>query len=400
MRPSVRSAAPAVAAAAHGHNRRVPDLHTLRWDIFCRVIDNHGDLGVCWRLARDLAARGHGVRLWVDDAAALAWMAPGALRGEVPGVQVLAWDGSRDAAHIAALAPADVWIEAFGCDIPPEFIAARADGCSATAQNDLKPPVWLNLEYLSAESYVERMHALPSPVLHGPAAGWTKWFFYPGFTPRTGGLLREADLPARQAAFDRAAWLRAQGIAWQGERLVSLFCYEPPALAALLRQLAAGDTATRLLVTAGRATAAVHQAIQNEIGLQRFLDGRDQLSISYLPPLTQVAYDELLRACDWNFVRGEDSLVRAIWAGAPFVWQIYPQPEDNAHHAKLAAFLDRLDAPPSLRAFHRVWNGMDAGPLPTPDLAAWLAWVRAARQRLVAQPSLTDQLIGFVQEKR
>jgi hypothetical protein len=23
----------------------------LHWDIFCRVIDNFGDIGVCWRLA-------------------------------------------------------------------------------------------------------------------------------------------------------------------------------------------------------------------------------------------------------------------------------------------------------------------------------------------------------------
>ena len=47
------------------------------WDIFCKVIDNYGDMGVCWRLAADLASRAHRVRLWVDDLAALSWMAPG-----------------------------------------------------------------------------------------------------------------------------------------------------------------------------------------------------------------------------------------------------------------------------------------------------------------------------------
>ncbi|MEO7887531.1 MAG: elongation factor P maturation arginine rhamnosyltransferase EarP, partial [Polaromonas sp.] len=45
---------------------------SLQWDIFCKVIDNFGDIGVCWRLAADLASRGHKVRLWVDDASALA----------------------------------------------------------------------------------------------------------------------------------------------------------------------------------------------------------------------------------------------------------------------------------------------------------------------------------------
>ncbi|WP_448252809.1 elongation factor P maturation arginine rhamnosyltransferase EarP [Ottowia oryzae] len=383
---------------------------SLLWDVFCRVIDNHGDLGVCWRLARELAARGQRVRLWVDDASALRWMAPGALQGDVPGVQVLPWASAQDAKAVAALtagAPATAWVEAFGCEIPPEFIAAGAVATSAGGRFDPQPPAWLNLEYLSAEPYVERMHALPSPVLRGPAAGWTKWFFYPGFTPRTGGLLREADLPARQAAFDRASWLRAQGIDWRGEQVMSLFCYEPATLPALLRQLATADAPTRLLVTAGRASAAVQHTIAHEIGLQRLLHERQQLSISYLPHLPQTGYDELLWACDWNFVRGEDSLVRALWAGRPFVWQIYPQPEDDAHHAKLHAFLDWLQAPPSLRRFHDAWNdvhpaGHAAPPLLLPDAADGAAWqeaVQAARARLLAQPSLAEQLIGFVQEK-
>ena len=242
----------------HGHNRPMPAA-PLIWDVFCRVIDNHGDLGVCWRLARELAARGHGVRLWVDDAGALAWMAPGALQGACPGVQVLPWGEPFDAGALGGLTRSDVWIEAFGCELPKAFVAHGARAAASA-----RPPVWLNLEYLSAEAYVARMHGLPSPVLHGPAAGWTKWFYYQGLTSQTGGLLREADLPARQQAFDRAAWLAAQGVSWQGERLISLFCYEPALLPAWLMQLAQrpaqGGTAAHLLVTAGRASAAVAAA--------------------------------------------------------------------------------------------------------------------------------------------
>ena len=48
----------------------------LTWDIFCNVVDNFGDIGVCWRLACNLASRGKRVRLWVDDVSPLAWMAP------------------------------------------------------------------------------------------------------------------------------------------------------------------------------------------------------------------------------------------------------------------------------------------------------------------------------------
>ncbi|MFT3815478.1 MAG: elongation factor P maturation arginine rhamnosyltransferase EarP [Acidovorax sp.] len=348
----------------------------MRFDLFCQVIDNFGDVGVCWRLAADLAARGHAVRLWVDDASALAWMAP---QG-APGVEVRPWP--TQAPHDG---PGDVVIEAFGCDIAPDFVAACADAASAGGQK----PLWLNLEYLSAESYVERCHRLPSPVMSGPGQGLTKWFFYPGFTEKTGGLLREPDLPARQAAFDRAAWRAQRGI--QG-LAVSLFCYEPPALPALLGQLNG-----HLLVTPGRATAAV----QHEIGLQPLYIKRKQLSISYLEPCPQPRFDELLWAADFNCVRGEDSLVRALWAGQPFVWHIYPQ-HDDAHHAKLHAFLDWLQAPAPVRQFHLAWNGIgDAAlpPLAAPLLAQWRECVQSARARLLAQDDLVTQLLAFIAEK-
>ncbi len=376
----------------HGHNRPMPAA-PLIWDVFCRVIDNHGDLGVCWRLARELAARGHGVRLWVDDAGALAWMAPGALQGACPGVQVLPWGEPFDAGALGGLTRSDVWIEAFGCELPKAFVAHGARAAASA-----RPPVWLNLEYLSAEAYVARMHGLPSPVLHGPAAGWTKWFYYPGLTSQTGGLLREADLPARQQAFDRAAWLAAQGVSWQGERLISLFCYEPAALAAWLAKLDAARQPTRLLVTAGRAAQAVRAAFDNEIGRLRMTGVRKQLSISYLSHLSQIDYDHLLWACDINFVRGEDSLVRALWAGRALVWQPYVQ-DDGAHHAKLEAMLEALGAPPDVRAFHRSWCGVDATPLPVPDWVAWAEGVQAARARLQTQADLVTRLIGFVRQK-
>ncbi|RZJ06702.1 MAG: DUF2331 family protein, partial [Acidovorax sp.] len=179
-----------------------PALPSLQWDVFCRVIDNFGDIGVCWRLASQLAARGQLVRLWVDDASALAWMAPGGC----PGVQVRDWHAGPPAATECA---PDVMVEAFGCEIAPEFIAYSACSASGSGQK----PVWINLEYLSAEGYVERNHRLPSLIMSGPAAGWTRWFFYPGFTPATGGLLREDDLMARRDAFDRTAWRAAHAAA-------------------------------------------------------------------------------------------------------------------------------------------------------------------------------------------
>ncbi len=127
----------------------------MRWDIFCKVIDNHGDLGVCWRLSGELAARGDVVRLWVDEPSALAWMAPGAREGGHTGVQVLPWDPQSQA---PAPEPGDAVIEAFGCDPHPSFLAALAQATRARGRQ----PAWINLEYLSAEPYVERSHGLVS----------------------------------------------------------------------------------------------------------------------------------------------------------------------------------------------------------------------------------------------
>lgn len=380
----------------HGSNQASP--LPLQWDVFCRVIDNFGDIGVCWRFVTQLAALGHPVRLWADDASALAWMAPTGC----PGVELRAWASAPPTPQERAC---DVMVEAFGCDITPEFIAYSAYQASASGQK----PVWINLEYLSAESYVERNHRLPSLIASGPAAGWTRWFFYPGFTAATGGLLRESSLMATRKSLHRHAWRAAHCAAYgqqppdPKQRWVSLFCYEPAALPELLAQCQAQPT--QLLVTPGRPQAAVQAALainSEKISLQRLFDKREQLSISYLPLRSQSAFDDMLWACDFNAVRGEDSLVRALWAGQALVWHIYPQ-HDNAHHDKLQAFLDWLQAPVSMRQFHATWNGLDTAPLLWPDddrLAQWAECVQAARKRLLAQDHLVSQILGFVAEKR
>jgi uncharacterized repeat protein (TIGR03837 family) len=265
-------------------------------------------------------------------------------------------------------------------------------------QPGLRPPVWINLEYLSAEAYVERSHGLASPQMAGPAIGLMKWFFYPGFTRRTGGLLREAGLLAERAGFDRAAWLAGHGWAARpGERVVSLFCYDNPALPALLSTLA--EQPTLLLLTPGAAQAQVR-----DLRLQQALPAA--LRTVDLPWLSQPDYDRLLWAGDLNFVRGEDSFVRAQWAGAPFVWQIYPQ-HDGAHAAKLDAFLDAcLDnfspaaEAAAVRALWRGWNGLAPWTAALPAAENWRLLCLNWRASLAAQPDLTSQLMRFVAERQ
>jgi uncharacterized repeat protein (TIGR03837 family) len=374
-------------------------------DIFCKRVDNYGDVGVCWRLARRLYRQaGWRVRLWIDDLPAFARMEPRCIVDrqvqDIDGIDIVAWSP-----HPPALTPGDVVIEAFACDPPDAFRQAMRQ----------RPPVWVNLEYLSAEPWVESYHKLSSPQ----PDGLMKYFFFPGFTAATGGLLREPDLTARRDAFQRSPDARrtllreldvpaqavarmVDGAAASGDtaapRLVTLFCYPDAPLEGLVRALENDAAPTLLLVPEGVAPR-----------LESLTDrGGDSLDIVRIPFLPQDDYDRLLWSADLNFVRGEDSVVRAGWAARPLVWQIYPQ-ADDVHLGKLDAWLDRYLPPPAARALFHAWN---TGAAPDTLVAAWRkavaseawdAWVHTARgwdARLSAMPDLATQLIEFCAELR
>ena len=352
----------------------------MQWDLFCRVVDNFGDIGVCWRLATDLASRGERVRLWADDASALRWMAP----DSATGVSVLPWPEP-----LPAVEPGDVVIEAFGCNPPPSFVQRMVSRRVA--------PAWINLEYLSAEAGVERNHRLQSPQLSGAGVGLAKTFFYPGFTAQTGGLLRETDLMKRRLAFDPAAWLHSIGLERRAdENVVSLFCYDNPALPNLLNSLA--QQPTLLLATSGPAAQQVRRVLGSTLQ-------RGELRAQVLPLLTQRDYDHLLWACDVNFVRGEDSFVRAQWAAQPFVWQIYPQ-DGGIHRIKLDAFLDRLlagadaDLAHLTRHLWHTWNGFSLQPMRFASPSSWQLHCVVWRDELLKHKDLASQLLSFVAETR
>lgn len=314
-----------------------PAFRPVHCDIFCVVIDNYGDAGVCWRLARQLAEEyGWQVQLYIDNPALLALLAPDHAQSPVT---VVPWPHAvlppalssvpSDAPHDS---PADVVIEAFACTLPEVYTEAMA--------RREKKPVWLNLEYLSAENWVGELHSKPSPH---PRLPLVKHFFFPGFDERSGGLLREADYDARRSTFDAAAFRAEFGLPEKmaDELTISLFSYPAAPVTQLMQALGQEHRPVRLLLPGSNAKALTQGA----------------LSTHPLPFLPQARYDELLWACDLNFVRGEDSFVRAQWAGKPFVWQIYPQ-TDNVHRVKLDAFLARymqkgiVDNPRVLPAGH------------------------------------------------
>lgn len=404
------------------------------WDIFCRVVDNYGDAAICWRLARQLHVE-HGcpVRLWIDHIAALHALNPAvnesAALQRVDGVEVRAWrDEEFAAGAIDSIAMPAIVVEAFGCGLPDfyaERLAAAAPGTSTGANR----PLWITLEYLSAETWVASHHGLPSPH---PRLDIDRYFFFPGFGADTGGLLREADLISRRTAFQAdgnaisAFWRRCGWIAPDtGVTVISLFGYENPHVNSLLDAWSSGETPVCLVVTDSR----IRPDVQKWLGQRAAGAGesvlRGNLEVRFLPFMTQDAYDQLLWACDWNFVRGEDSFVRAQWAARPFVWQIYPQLE-NAHGVKLEAFLDLycaalpagLQAP--FRTLWRVWNGQAAnggapegGAAAEPDRLLAAAWAQLASnsgairqhaghwaERCSGQLDLAGNLVDFCKKKR
>lgn len=366
------------------------------WDIFCCVVDNYGDIGVTWRLARQLVAE-HGlkVRLWVDELNAFARLCPEAdpqaERQVWEGVEVCRWD-----AEWQPVAVADVVIGAFACQIPQPYIDAMVQRKT--------PALWLNLDYLSAEDWVEGCHGLPSPQPNG----LRKVFFFPGFTPRTGGLLREAGLLERREAFEqdeREAFLQRLGIAPEPRaRLLSLFAYENPGLASWLQVLSEDSRPNHVLVPEGRVLGDV----RNWLGLDELGGGevhrRGSLTVQILPFVRQDDYDRLLWSCDFNAVRGEDSFVRAQWAGRPLLWHIYVQ-EEYAHWEKLEAFLDlytpglSTPAAVALVELWRAWNmDRDMGEAWKALLQHWDELAAHARKwcsEQAAGPDLATTLVQF-----
>lgn len=374
----------------------MPSTHIKTWDIFCRVIDNFGDIGVCWRLARQLAAEhNQRVRLWVDDLDSLIRIWPETLQRDqqqVAGVEVCRWNPE----FCADVQIADVVIEAFVCDIPALYLDKMAQ-----LKRLGQTPVWINLDYLSAESWVEEFHRMPSAH---PATGLRKTFFFPGFTPRTGGLLREGSLIKVRDSFEAAHWLTSMGIEPQPEALVvSLFAYENPTLASLIKAWVASRQPIHCLVPNGKILTSVSAALERELGVgDSYTQGKLRLQV--IPFVTQTEYDKLLWACDINFVRGEDSFVRAQWAAKPMFWHIYPQDEE-VHITKLNAFLDHYTAhcnrplANSIRASWLAWNQGEDIKSHWHQLICQLPdWRRHSQtwcDSLLEQPDLASQLVTF-----
>ncbi|WP_407276567.1 elongation factor P maturation arginine rhamnosyltransferase EarP [Halothiobacillus sp. DCM-1] len=352
------------------------------WHLFCRVVDNFGDIGVSWRLATCLHARGESVTLIVDDLA--RWQA---IAGNdiPPAIAVIPWQEPLPP-------PAECVVEAFGCGLPEAYRAAMPG----------RTRHWFVLDYFSAESWVPGCHGLSSPQ----ANGLTARFIYPSVLPGTGGLLREQWFEEEQRAAAQAhGWRnRWQIPAPQGDA-VFLFGYEQAVLHALLEHWAHAPSPRTAYFAAGRLLDDARRQLRRPLR-----EGQTEcwgnLRLIALPFVPQREFDRLLWPNWLNIVRGEDSLTRALWAGKPFIWQIYPT-EDDAHWPKLEALMAALSEglpPAAKQAWRQVnldWNAQSFHP------AHWLAFEAAypqlsthfaqIPQRLRTLPELSDTLLRLAQ---
>ena len=372
----------------------------MRWDIFCRVLDNLGDAGVTWRLARQLQGEwGAEVRLFIDHLPTLAQLDhridPTLPEQTVRGITVRHWTQSLQVDRVA-----EVVLETFACDTPESYLQAMVQ--------QSPPPVWINLEYLSAEDWVSRCHLLPSPH---PTLPLTRYFFFPGFEATTGGLLRESRLLAQRDAFQADPEALVQFWAALGLRppearikVVTLFGYDTVQVHDLIEAWAHGPTTVRCLVPEGTPLALrAAQHLDRRTG--QSMASRGALSLVWVPFRDQVDYDPLLWAGDFNFVRGEDSFVRAQWAARSMAWHIYPQP-GQAHWIKLKAFLDSylhgLEAGVAqrYRNLFDAWNGEgaigSAWNALLPDWEVLQTHARVWSMRQAAFPDLAHNLAEFV----
>lgn len=373
----------------------------MHWDIFCRVVDNYGDIGVCWRLARQLVAEHSlNVRLWVDDFHTFSKICPEITANEkkqfTQGVEIRHWPADFSQENFAPVG--DVVIEAFACDLPDEYLKAMA----IMAQ----PPFWINLEYLSAEDWIEEHHGLVSPHPQYPLV---KYFFFPGFGRKSGGLLREKNYDGKRNKFNPSSFIKEFNLpAKKNSALwISLFTYQNKALSDLLSVWASDTVPIVCLLPAGQLSRSILSFFNRSHAHPGEVLTKGNLTLQLIPFVPQERYDELLWLCDLNFVRGEDSFVRAQWAEKPFVWHIYPQTEDD-HHRKLSAFLVKClpdnnqdnSWAQAVKAFWWAWergeniatqwpNFRSVLPLFSTHLKAWSSQLQRA-------PDLASALVSFV----
>jgi len=284
------------------------------------VIDFFGDIGVAWRIAKQLKIDFNiEVHLLVDDLVTTKRLIPSIdlslQKQTINGINICHCDFSEDSTSLPP--PPDFLFNVFNIDLPHSYKTLIKR----------KKSKYIVIEYLSAEPWVDNFHLKPSI---DPQSGLIKTYFYPGFTNQTGGLIREKGLFLCREVFDQSRRKKLIQSLGGDPNLysISLFYYPIQKIEVFLDVIDHINKPAQFFIP------------QYLFDLLKLKNNYQFIHIIPYPFLNHDDFDNLLWSCDLNFVRGEDSWTRAIWAGKPFIWQPYIQ-ENNIHLIKLKAFLKR-----------------------------------------------------------
>ncbi len=308
-------------------------------DLFCHVIDNLGDAGVAFRFATELklVSPECRVRLFLDNIDVLGVITSPIDTGLFiqKHEEIVVIDSRRlDSESVERLGCADVLVELFGCHSPECYYEKAL----------VAGPLIINLEYLSAEKWVEGYH-LKESLLPGGSA--KKFFFMPGFTPETGGLLYNSKLQRqkKELAFRRKEFILGllrryrPDISIDESALVgTVFTYER-GFDTLVSDLGILNREAVLLCFGEKTHSGMRQSLARCGDVSYRESSAGKVHFVFMPLIEQQEYDTLLCCADFNMVRGEDSLVQAVMAGKPFIWNAYLQ-EEKYQKVKVEAFLE------------------------------------------------------------
>jgi uncharacterized repeat protein (TIGR03837 family) len=317
-------------------------MHFSSIDIFCHVIDNFGDAGVAYRFANELkiALPDLRIRVFIDDFKALQAIAPELiLSEEFQKNDKIEYHDSNlmDCGFVEQAGTADVLVEAFACRIP-EVVLEKASR---------RPTVIINLEYFSAEKWIEGYHLKESLLGRGELK---KYFFMPGITKGSGGVIVNAYMEKfrRRLSDGRPEYfknfLEKYGLElYDGKDALfgTIFTYNR-GFDTLLTDIQSIEKDFYLFIFGNKSIDGMLRTLERKsVHINGSIVKYGNSQIISMPFLPQRQYDELLCACDFNIVRGEDSLIRAVLADKPFLWQAYIQ-DDKYQLVKVRAFLDEF----------------------------------------------------------
>ncbi|AFZ83516.1 conserved hypothetical protein of the DUF2331 family [Candidatus Kinetoplastibacterium blastocrithidii TCC012E] len=353
-------------------------------DIFCKIIDNYGDIGFCWRLAKHLSCEYKwSIRLIVDDLCAFSCIEKtldiSANSQIVQDINIMKWNVSLE----NSLTPSDIILETFSCDIPNAF--------KKIMLLDIRRFIWINIEYLSAEQWVEDCHLLSSNLSNG----LKKTFFFPGFTSKTGGLIVEQDFlknkkSLKESIYNQEDFLKSLGIKHKRSEFLFclLFCYPDAPVNDLIRSM---KLLNKKIVL-----------IANDQSLFINANSTNNLKLVLIPFIDQDSFDKLICCMDINFIRGEDSFVRALLSGNPLIWNIYKQ-ENNTHIDKLKSWLNLNSFPVTIKKVMYSWNNFgEEGLINAIEKAmskenwnSWKDYSRIISEKQISNKSLGKNLVEF-----